>query len=171
MKFFLILNTVTVPQYIAKWNTCFHTHAHRHTNQDDLVTQSYRRHKKSAFLTSHQDVCFLFSSRSLMCVCVCMSVLLTDSENSYTLSCGVPVQPGKAPQKRNATTALPTCAGTVGQAWWNVLRARFTSCIKKLALHRCELWYSLRLQSKRGEKHTLQVLVNSTNLHGMQVAS
>ncbi|TKS91018.1 Signal peptide, CUB and EGF-like domain-containing protein 1 [Collichthys lucidus] len=35
-----------------------------------------------------------------------------DSENSYTLSCGVPVQPGKAPQKRNATAALPTCAGT-----------------------------------------------------------
>ncbi|TMS02715.1 Signal peptide, CUB and EGF-like domain-containing protein 1 [Larimichthys crocea] len=36
-----------------------------------------------------------------------------DSENSYTLSCGVPVQPGKAPQKRNATAALPTCADTL----------------------------------------------------------
>lgn len=33
----------------------------------------------------------------------------TDSENSYTLSCGIPVQQGKAPQKRNAT--LPSCAG------------------------------------------------------------
>uniref|UniRef100_A0A671VVD0 Signal peptide, CUB and EGF-like domain-containing protein 2 n=1 Tax=Sparus aurata TaxID=8175 RepID=A0A671VVD0_SPAAU len=45
----------------------------------------------------------LFSHCSVMCV------FLADSENSYTLSCGVPVQPGKAPQKRNATTALPTC--------------------------------------------------------------
>ncbi|OXB61755.1 hypothetical protein ASZ78_002320 [Callipepla squamata] len=32
-----------------------------------------------------------------------------DSENSYTLSCGVPVQQGKAQQKHNAT--LPSCAG------------------------------------------------------------
>ncbi|OXB72898.1 UNVERIFIED_CONTAM: hypothetical protein H355_011935 [Colinus virginianus] len=32
-----------------------------------------------------------------------------DSENSYTLSCGVPVQQGKTQQKRNAT--LPSCAG------------------------------------------------------------
>lgn len=41
----------------------------------------------------------------------------TDSENSYTLSCGVPVQLSKAPQKRNATAGLPTCTGTVDQAW------------------------------------------------------
>lgn len=32
-----------------------------------------------------------------------------DSENSYTLSCGVPVQQGKAQQKRNMT--LSSCAG------------------------------------------------------------
>lgn len=51
-----------------------------------------------------------------MCVLSNMCVFLADSENSYTLSCGVPVQPGKGPQKRNATAALPTCAGTVGQA-------------------------------------------------------
>lgn len=75
--------------------------------QEDLVTQS-------ASLTSHH-VWFLSN------VCVC--VFPTDSENSYTLSCGVPVQPGKAPQKRNATAALPTCAGTVCQAWWEMLCA------------------------------------------------
>lgn len=46
-----------------------------------------------------------------------MFVFITDSENSYTLSCGVPVHSAKTPQKRNATTALPTCAGT-GQACW-----------------------------------------------------
>lgn len=40
-------------------------------------------------------------------------VCSAESENSYTLSCGVPVHPGKTPQKRNATTALPTCAGEV----------------------------------------------------------
>lgn len=37
-----------------------------------------------------------------------------DSENSYTLSCGVPVQQGKAQQKRNAT--LPSCAGRCSPA-------------------------------------------------------
>uniref|UniRef100_A0A6Q2YLR2 Signal peptide, CUB and EGF-like domain-containing protein 2 n=1 Tax=Esox lucius TaxID=8010 RepID=A0A6Q2YLR2_ESOLU len=42
--------------------------------------------------------------------CPSNALFLADSENSYTLSCGVPVQPGKAPQKRNATTALLTCA-------------------------------------------------------------
>ncbi|KAF1372639.1 hypothetical protein PFLUV_G00268000 [Perca fluviatilis] len=45
--------------------------------------------------------------------CPSNALFLADSENSYTLSCGVPVQPGKAPQKRNATTALPTCADTL----------------------------------------------------------
>uniref|UniRef100_A0AAZ3P5F4 Signal peptide, CUB and EGF-like domain-containing protein 1 n=1 Tax=Oncorhynchus tshawytscha TaxID=74940 RepID=A0AAZ3P5F4_ONCTS len=40
--------------------------------------------------------------------CPSNALFLADSENSYTLSCGVPVQPGKAPQKRNATTALLT---------------------------------------------------------------
>ncbi|KAM7366816.1 hypothetical protein PAMP_014760 [Pampus punctatissimus] len=43
--------------------------------------------------------------------CPSNALFLADSENSYTLSCGVPVQSSKAPQKRNATTALPTCAG------------------------------------------------------------
>uniref|UniRef100_A0A3P8U3K0 Signal peptide, CUB and EGF-like domain-containing protein 1 n=1 Tax=Amphiprion percula TaxID=161767 RepID=A0A3P8U3K0_AMPPE len=45
--------------------------------------------------------------------CPSNALFLADSENSYTLSCGVPVQPGKAPPKRNATTALPTCADTL----------------------------------------------------------
>uniref|UniRef100_A0A4W5MLH3 Signal peptide, CUB domain, EGF-like 1 n=1 Tax=Hucho hucho TaxID=62062 RepID=A0A4W5MLH3_9TELE len=40
--------------------------------------------------------------------CPSNALFLADSENSYTLSCGVPVQPGKAPQKRNATAALLT---------------------------------------------------------------
>uniref|UniRef100_A0A8C3AI56 Signal peptide, CUB and EGF-like domain-containing protein 1 n=1 Tax=Cyclopterus lumpus TaxID=8103 RepID=A0A8C3AI56_CYCLU len=44
--------------------------------------------------------------------CPSNALFVADSENSYTLSCGVPVQPGKAPQKRNVTVALPTCAGT-----------------------------------------------------------
>ncbi|XP_059181518.1 signal peptide, CUB and EGF-like domain-containing protein 1 isoform X2 [Centropristis striata] len=45
--------------------------------------------------------------------CPSNALFLADSENSYTLSCGVPVQPGKTPQKRNATAALPTCADTM----------------------------------------------------------
>ncbi|XP_069012421.1 signal peptide, CUB and EGF-like domain-containing protein 1 isoform X3 [Embiotoca jacksoni] len=45
--------------------------------------------------------------------CPSNALFLADSENSYTLSCGVPVQPGKAPQKRNATAALPNCADTL----------------------------------------------------------
>ncbi|XP_060885703.1 signal peptide, CUB and EGF-like domain-containing protein 1 isoform X1 [Labrus mixtus] len=45
--------------------------------------------------------------------CPSNALFLADSENSYTLSCGVPVQPGKAPQKRNVTAALPTCADTL----------------------------------------------------------
>lgn len=42
-------------------------------------------------------------------------VLFSDSENSYTLSCGVPVQLSKAPPRRNTTTGPPTCTGTVEQ--------------------------------------------------------
>uniref|UniRef100_A0A8D3E101 Signal peptide, CUB and EGF-like domain-containing protein 2 n=1 Tax=Scophthalmus maximus TaxID=52904 RepID=A0A8D3E101_SCOMX len=34
--------------------------------------------------------------------CPSNALYLADSENSYTLSCGVQVQPGKAPQKRNS---------------------------------------------------------------------
>uniref|UniRef100_A0A665WXL8 Signal peptide, CUB and EGF-like domain-containing protein 1 n=1 Tax=Echeneis naucrates TaxID=173247 RepID=A0A665WXL8_ECHNA len=45
--------------------------------------------------------------------CPSNALFLADSENSYTLSCGFPVQPGKAPQKRNATAALPACADTL----------------------------------------------------------
>uniref|UniRef100_A0A3Q3BLT6 Signal peptide, CUB and EGF-like domain-containing protein 1 n=1 Tax=Haplochromis burtoni TaxID=8153 RepID=A0A3Q3BLT6_HAPBU len=45
--------------------------------------------------------------------CPSNALFLADSENSYTLSCGVPVQPGKPPQKRNVTTALPACADTL----------------------------------------------------------
>lgn len=74
--------------------------------------QSFKWNKSS--LNSFHHVWFLFFF-TLVWICVC--VFLTDSENSYTLSCGVPVQSGKAPQKRNATTALPTCAGTMSQAW------------------------------------------------------
>ncbi|CAF92403.1 unnamed protein product, partial [Tetraodon nigroviridis] len=42
--------------------------------------------------------------------CPSNALFFAESENSYTLSCGVPVHPGKTPQKRNATTSLPTCA-------------------------------------------------------------
>uniref|UniRef100_H3CFP6 Signal peptide, CUB and EGF-like domain-containing protein 1 n=1 Tax=Tetraodon nigroviridis TaxID=99883 RepID=H3CFP6_TETNG len=44
--------------------------------------------------------------------CPSNALFFAESENSYTLSCGVPVHPGKTPQKRNATTSLPTCADT-----------------------------------------------------------
>uniref|UniRef100_A0A671SDK1 Signal peptide, CUB and EGF-like domain-containing protein 2 n=1 Tax=Sinocyclocheilus anshuiensis TaxID=1608454 RepID=A0A671SDK1_9TELE len=37
--------------------------------------------------------------------CPSNALFLADSENSYTLSCGVPVQPGKVPVKRNVTTS------------------------------------------------------------------
>lgn len=49
--------------------------------------------------------------------------VLSESENSYTLSCGVPVHPGKTPQKRNATSSLPTCAGEVAAVLGTVLQA------------------------------------------------
>ncbi|KAM6987101.1 signal peptide, CUB and EGF-like domain-containing protein 1 isoform 1-T1 [Aplochiton taeniatus] len=45
--------------------------------------------------------------------CPSNALFLADSENSYTLSCGVPVQPGKVPQRRNVTTALLTCADSL----------------------------------------------------------
>lgn len=90
MKFFWILRT-------AKWKThaSILTLTHTHTLTRYLMVQEDQV-KQAASLFSH---------------CCVMCVFLTDSENSYTLSCGVPVQPGKAPQKRNATTALPTCTG------------------------------------------------------------
>ncbi|XP_011611426.1 signal peptide, CUB and EGF-like domain-containing protein 1 isoform X3 [Takifugu rubripes] len=37
--------------------------------------------------------------------CPSNALFLAESENSYTLSCGVPLHPGKTPQKRNATTS------------------------------------------------------------------
>uniref|UniRef100_H2TE92 Signal peptide, CUB and EGF-like domain-containing protein 1 n=1 Tax=Takifugu rubripes TaxID=31033 RepID=H2TE92_TAKRU len=42
--------------------------------------------------------------------CPSNALFLAESENSYTLSCGVPLHPGKTPQKRNATTS---CADTL----------------------------------------------------------
>ncbi|KAJ8249719.1 hypothetical protein COCON_G00229350 [Conger conger] len=45
--------------------------------------------------------------------CPSNALFTTDSENSYTLSCGVPVQSGKAPQKRNATSAILSCADSL----------------------------------------------------------
>uniref|UniRef100_A0A3Q1JSX5 Signal peptide, CUB and EGF-like domain-containing protein 2 n=1 Tax=Anabas testudineus TaxID=64144 RepID=A0A3Q1JSX5_ANATE len=45
--------------------------------------------------------------------CPFKALFLADSENSYTLSCGVPLRFGKAPQNRNGTSTLPTCAGKV----------------------------------------------------------
>ncbi|XP_026218833.1 signal peptide, CUB and EGF-like domain-containing protein 1 isoform X2 [Anabas testudineus] len=42
--------------------------------------------------------------------CPFKALFLADSENSYTLSCGVPLRFGKAPQNRNGTSTLPTCA-------------------------------------------------------------
>ncbi|XP_056441564.1 signal peptide, CUB and EGF-like domain-containing protein 1, partial [Gadus chalcogrammus] len=44
--------------------------------------------------------------------CPSNALYLADSENSYTLSCGVPVQAGKPPPKRNTTLVLNTCAET-----------------------------------------------------------
>ncbi|XP_075867325.1 signal peptide, CUB and EGF-like domain-containing protein 1 isoform X1 [Nelusetta ayraudi] len=41
--------------------------------------------------------------------CSSNALFIADSENSYTLSCGVPVQLSKAPPKRNTTTGPPTC--------------------------------------------------------------
>ncbi|XP_073172946.1 signal peptide, CUB and EGF-like domain-containing protein 1 isoform X12 [Lepidochelys kempii] len=43
--------------------------------------------------------------------CPSKTLFVPDSENSYTLSCGVPVQQGKAQQKRNTT--LPSCADSL----------------------------------------------------------
>ncbi|XP_072915247.1 signal peptide, CUB and EGF-like domain-containing protein 1 isoform X3 [Hemitrygon akajei] len=40
--------------------------------------------------------------------CPSKALFVADSENSYTFSCGIPIQPTKGSQKRNAT--LPSCA-------------------------------------------------------------
>lgn len=121
IKYSVILNTVGVSQSFPKWNTHDSIptqYTHKPGRPGNIVTSSHNINTIS--LSNHSSGC-LFSCRRLICVCVCVCfclwVFLTDSENSYTLSCGVPVQPGKAPQKRNATAALPTCAGMVGQAW------------------------------------------------------
>uniref|UniRef100_A0AAY4DM34 Signal peptide, CUB and EGF-like domain-containing protein 2 n=1 Tax=Denticeps clupeoides TaxID=299321 RepID=A0AAY4DM34_9TELE len=45
--------------------------------------------------------------------CPSKALFLADSENSYTLSCGVPVQPGKTSQKRNDTSPVQSCADTL----------------------------------------------------------
>ncbi|MBN3312322.1 SCUB1 protein, partial [Atractosteus spatula] len=42
--------------------------------------------------------------------CPSRALFVADSENSYTFSCGVPTQSGKAPQKRNTTAPTPSCA-------------------------------------------------------------
>lgn len=97
VKLFLILRTVLRPQFNAKWN---------------MVPL-----KKSRLSNLSQSLSAVIASFHWRWKCV-VCLFLADSENSYTLSCGVPVQPGKVPQKRNATTALPTCAGTVCWAWW-----------------------------------------------------
>uniref|UniRef100_A0A672UJ82 Signal peptide, CUB domain and EGF like domain containing 1 n=1 Tax=Strigops habroptila TaxID=2489341 RepID=A0A672UJ82_STRHB len=55
--------------------------------------------------------------------CPSNTLFVPDSENSYTLSCGVPVQQGKAQQKRNAT--LPSCAGRYSLAPPIKQKARF----------------------------------------------
>ncbi|XP_040201759.1 signal peptide, CUB and EGF-like domain-containing protein 1 isoform X1 [Rana temporaria] len=44
--------------------------------------------------------------------CPSNTLFLPESENSYTLTCGVPVQPNKSVQKRNAT--ILTCTDSVG---------------------------------------------------------
>lgn len=100
MEDIMVLNVYEIllkPQNCQVKNTCFHTDTdtHTHTLTRYLMVQEDQV-KQAASLVSH---------------CSVMCVFLADSENSYTLSCGVPVQPGKAPQKRNATTALPTCTG------------------------------------------------------------
>ncbi|XP_018585416.1 signal peptide, CUB and EGF-like domain-containing protein 1 [Scleropages formosus] len=50
-----------------------------------------------------------------MCSLSCPSnaLFVADSEHSYSLSCGVPVHPGKAPPKRNATSGLLSCPDTI----------------------------------------------------------
>uniref|UniRef100_A0A672NXV3 Signal peptide, CUB and EGF-like domain-containing protein 1 n=1 Tax=Sinocyclocheilus grahami TaxID=75366 RepID=A0A672NXV3_SINGR len=68
--------------------------------------------------------------------CPSNALFLADSENSYTLSCGVPVQPGKVPVKRNVTTSSKTLAQPVKQ------KARFK--IKDAKCH---------LRPRNKEKH------------------
>ncbi|CAG5927199.1 unnamed protein product, partial [Menidia menidia] len=44
--------------------------------------------------------------------CPSNALFFAESENSYTLSCGVPIQPGKTSQKKNVTSGLPSCSDT-----------------------------------------------------------
>uniref|UniRef100_A0A673JYW9 Signal peptide, CUB and EGF-like domain-containing protein 1 n=1 Tax=Sinocyclocheilus rhinocerous TaxID=307959 RepID=A0A673JYW9_9TELE len=86
------------------------------------------RAQLSCIKTGGGDVCSLS--------CPSNALFLADSENSYTLSCGVPVQAGKVPVKRNITTSSKTLAQPVKQ------KARFK--IKDAKCH---------LRPRNKEKH------------------
>ncbi|PIO04952.1 hypothetical protein AB205_0087820, partial [Aquarana catesbeiana] len=83
-----------------------------HWNKRDCIettkcVHSYKPAPRSQLVCSKSggiDSCYLS--------CPSNTLFLPESENSYTLSCGVPVQPNKSIQKRNAT--ILTCTDSVG---------------------------------------------------------
>ncbi|KAI3366516.1 hypothetical protein L3Q82_000645 [Scortum barcoo] len=87
--------------------------------------------------------------------CPSNALFLADSENSYTLSCGVPVQSGKAPQKRNATTAIPTCADMLAPPIKQ--KARF-----KIKDAKCHLRPRNKEKHRDSSRQNLQVLNHNT---------
>uniref|UniRef100_A0A671SZI8 Signal peptide, CUB and EGF-like domain-containing protein 2 n=1 Tax=Sinocyclocheilus anshuiensis TaxID=1608454 RepID=A0A671SZI8_9TELE len=100
-------------------------------------------------LHSHTHISYTCTTKHYSGACstwtwnICLNVFFfyvrvcdLDSENSYTLSCGVPVQAGKVPVKRNITTSSKTLAQPVKQ------KARFK--IKDAKCH---------LRPRNKEKH------------------
>ncbi|XP_069824099.1 signal peptide, CUB and EGF-like domain-containing protein 1 isoform X1 [Dendropsophus ebraccatus] len=83
-----------------------------HWNKRDCIetakcVPSYKPTSKAQLICSKSagmDSCFLS--------CPANTLFLPESENSYSLSCGVPVQQSKAVLRRNST--IPTCSDPIG---------------------------------------------------------
>ncbi|XP_028809836.1 signal peptide, CUB and EGF-like domain-containing protein 1 isoform X1 [Denticeps clupeoides] len=81
--------------------------------------------------------------------CPSKALFLADSENSYTLSCGVPVQPGKTSQKRNDTSPVQSCADTLSPPIKQ--KARF-----KIKDAKCHLKPRNQEKHRDSSKHSVQ---------------
>ncbi|XP_022527542.1 signal peptide, CUB and EGF-like domain-containing protein 1 isoform X2 [Astyanax mexicanus] len=99
--------------------------------------------------TGGEEVCSLS--------CPSNALFLADSENSYTLSCGVPVQPGKATPKRNttntttsSTSTLQSCTETLAQPVKQKARIKIRDAKCHLKPHSKEKYRDVAKQSLQG---------------------
>ncbi|XP_038612227.1 signal peptide, CUB and EGF-like domain-containing protein 1 [Tachyglossus aculeatus] len=119
-----------------------------HWNRKDCV-ETVRCHSSSSLLAPQAQLACSKSGGIENCFFSCRSNtrFIPDSENSYTLSCGVPVQPARSsPQRRNST--LPGCADAL--ALPAKQKARF-----KIKEAKCHLRLRGKEKLKEGPKSTL----------------